>query len=94
MMTPLQPPEITRALLLGKHVFASRNEAVGCVSEVLGTGSAARIFVDMGGMLCLDGKTIELVAEDMQIGREENGAIMLVTPLTVHEIEMLPSVRL
>lgn len=89
MMTPLQTPEISRDLLVGKHVFASRNEAIGCVSDVLGTGNTATIFVDMGGSLCLDGKTIELVAGDM-----ENGAIMLVTPLTVHELAMLPAARL
>ncbi|MBJ2149792.1 hypothetical protein [Paracoccus sp. IB05] len=94
MMTPLQPAEITRALLVGKHVFASNNEPVGCVSDVHGSGSSATIFVDLGGILCLDGRTIELVAGDMEIGREENGAIMLGTALTVHQLEMLPAVRL
>lgn len=93
MMTPLQPAEITRALLIGKHVFASRNEPVGCVSDVFGTGEDATIFVDLGGILCLDGKTIELVAGDMLIGREENEAIMLETRHTVHELELLPAVK-
>lgn len=94
MRTEVNPAEITRALLLGKHVFSVRNEAVGCVSDVLGTGLKATIFVDLGGILCLDGKTVELVAGDMTILREENGVITLGTQLTVHELEMLPAVRL
>lgn len=94
MITPLQPAEITRALLIGKQVFASRNEAVGSVSDVLGTGNSAVIFVDLGGLFCAGGKTIELAANDMRIVREENGAIMLETRLTLHELEILPEVKL
>lgn len=94
MMTPLQPAEITRALLVGKQVFASRNEAVGSVSDVLGSGKSAVIFVELGGLFCAGGKTIELAATDMRIGREENGAIMLETRLTLHELEMLPEIKL
>lgn len=94
MMQPLQPAEITRALLLGKHVFAAQNEPVGCVSDVLGSGRTATVFVDLGGILCLDGKTVELVAGEMEIGREENGTIMLGTRLSAHDLEMLPAVSL
>ncbi len=89
-MKLLQEAEIGPELLNGKQVFGPQNEAVGCVNDVIGAGQSATILVDLGGLLCLGGKTVALQASDMRIGREQNGAIMLEAKLAPDELDQLP----
>ncbi|WP_022704989.1 PRC-barrel domain-containing protein [Pseudorhodobacter ferrugineus] len=86
----LDPAELNGANLDGIKVYDRNDDTVGTISHVHGIGQNAQAIIDVGGFLGIGAKPVALSLAQLDVMRDEVGAIHAVTQLTRDEVETLP----
>lgn len=85
--------ELGASALEGATVYGSEDQEVGTISHIHGTGSTARIVVDVGGFLGIGAKPVAVAADDIVVMHDEAGKVYAATSLTRAELDRLPEHR-
>jgi len=88
--TPLNAAEFTEANLTDAVIYGPRDEKIGTVAHVHGTGPAMQVIVDVGGFLGIGSKPVALDVSQMKFMRDEGGTVHAVTTWTKEQVKDLP----
>ena len=86
----LEPAELNSANLEGAKVYDREDNTVGTISHLHGTGPEKQAVVDVGGFLGIGTKPVALPLAQLDVMRDEAGAVHAVTQLTRDAVEELP----
>ncbi|WP_062227172.1 PRC-barrel domain-containing protein [Aureimonas frigidaquae] len=89
----LTSDELTPALLENATIYGPDDETVGTVSHVHGSGSSAKVVIDVGGFLGIGAKPVAINAADLDFMRDEDGDVHAVTSWTKDQLKELPEHR-
>lgn len=82
--------ELTGENLMDATLYSEDDVKVGKISHVHGTGAATEAVVDVGGFLGMGVHHVLLKAADLDIMRDEHGAVHATTGWTKEAIKALP----
>jgi hypothetical protein len=88
--TRLAPGEFNEATLMDAVIYGPRDEKIGTVSHVHGSGSDTRVIVDVGGFLGIGAKPVALPVNELDFMRDEDGTVHATTALTREQAKDLP----
>lgn len=86
----LDAVEINSANLAGATVYGPNDENLGSVSHVHNEGLESEIVVDVGGFLGIGTKPVALRASQLDLMRDEEGEVHVVTSFTEEELKQMP----
>jgi hypothetical protein len=88
--TRLIPDEISYETLAGAKIYGPDDAEVGSISHVHGQGNTAQVVVDVGGFLGIGAKPVALTASEIDLMRDETGAVHGIIRRTKDELKDLP----
>jgi sporulation protein YlmC with PRC-barrel domain len=88
-MTQVTTDELSAENLEGQPVYAANNENIGEISDVLLTSDnqVEAFIIDVGGFLGMGEKPVAISPENLDIRSDEDGELVVFTPLTEAEFE-------
>ncbi|MEQ8480512.1 MAG: PRC-barrel domain-containing protein [Hoeflea sp.] len=88
-MTRVSTDQLSAENLMGQPVYSAENEDVGDISDVLLTSNneVEAFIIDVGGFLGMGEKPVAISPENLDIRSDENGELVVFTPLTEAEFE-------
>lgn len=86
----LSTTELTPKILDGATIYGPGDEKIGNVSHVHGSGSTARVAIDVGGFLGIGAKQVAVPASDLDFMRGEGGDVHAVTSWTKEQMKAMP----
>lgn len=89
----LEISEYTDAVLTGATVYGPGDETIGTVSHVHGAGEGAQVIIDVGGFLGIGAKPVLVPAHQLDLMRDEGGAVHAVTSWTKDDLKAMPEHR-
>lgn len=89
----LTTAELTEAELDDATIYGPADEKIGSVSHVHGSGSAAKVVIDVGGFLGIGAKPVAVSASQLDFMRDENGGVHAVTSWTKDQLKAMPEHR-
>lgn len=88
-MTRVSTDQLSAENLMGQSVYSAENEDIGDISDVLLTSNneVEAFIIDVGGFLGMGEKPVAISPENLDIRSDDNGDIVVFTPLTETEFE-------
>ncbi|MEQ8306791.1 MAG: PRC-barrel domain-containing protein [Hoeflea sp.] len=88
-MTRVSTDQLSAENLMGQSVYSADNEDIGDISDVLLTSNneVEAFIIDVGGFLGMGEKPVAISPENLDIRSDNNGEIVVFTPLTETEFE-------
>lgn len=87
----LTSDELTEAVLTGATVYGPDDARIGQVDHVHGTGTSAKVVVDVGGFLGIGATPVALSASEIDFMRDEDGDVHGVTSWTKERLKEMPA---
>lgn len=88
--TPIEPSQMTEAMLLDATIYGPKDEKIGTVSHVHGSGADTTVIVEVGGFLGIGARSVSLRAHDLHFMHDEDGDVHATTPWTKDDVKALP----
>lgn len=88
--TRLSPQEITADILDGAPIYDLEDNKVGTISHIHGDGAVTDVVIDVGGFLGIGAKPVLINLSQLDLMRDENGAVHGVTRWTKAQLKELP----
>ncbi len=88
--TRLQPTELTPDVLDNATIYGPRDEEIGHVNHVHGSGPSGTVVIDVGGFLGIGAKPVGVPISSLDFMRNEDGDVHAVTAWTKDELEAMP----
>ena len=91
-MESVATADISAEELTGTAVYGSGDEEIGSIGDILLSedGSVDAVIIDFGGFLGIGTKPVAVAFDNLTFVRDENGGLLLRTPLTAEELEAAP----
>ena len=86
----LSNAELREDIVDGATIYGPGDETVGSVSHVHGTGSMAKVIVDVGGFLGIGAKPVSVDASRLDFMRDTDGTVHATTTMTKDDFKALP----
>lgn len=88
-MTRVTTDQLSADNLTGQPVYSAENENIGEISDVLLTSNneVEAFIIDVGGFLGMGEKPVAISPENLDIRSDEDGELVVFTPLTEAEFE-------
>lgn len=87
---PLMIHELTEENLNGAMIYGDRNQEIGKVSHLHGTGPSAQVVIEVGGFLGIGRKLVSVNMATLEFMRDENGHVHAATDWTEADLERMP----
>ena len=91
--TRLAPGEFNEATLMDAAIYGPRDEKIGTVSHVHGSGSDTRVIVDVGGFLGIGEKAVALKLDRLKMTPEQDASLKLVMDIKKEELTNAPTFK-
>lgn len=88
--TPLERGEIQEAVIADAPVYDADDRKIGTISHVHGAGVATQVVIDVGGFLGIGSKPVLVNIDQINLMRDETGAVHGVTAWTKEQLKDLP----
>ncbi|WP_417582773.1 PRC-barrel domain-containing protein [Pelagibacterium sp.] len=84
--------DISAEELTGTAVYGAGDEEIGDIGDILLSedGAVDAVIIDFGGFLGIGTKPVAVAFDNLTFVRDENGGLILRTPLTAEELEAAP----
>ncbi len=89
----LATSELTEDNLVDATIYGPDDETIGSISHMHGSGSEARVVVDVGGFLGIGAKPVALPVGQLDVMRDAEGIVHATTSLSKAELKALPEHR-
>ena len=86
----LTSDELNNSTLDGATIYGPGDEKIGSVAHVHGSGSTAKVVIDVGGFLGIGAKPVAVPATDIDFMRDEDGDVHAVTTWTKDQLKDMP----
>lgn len=88
--TRLNAAELTESNLIDAPIYGANDEKVGSISHLHGGGDTAQAVVDVGGFLGIGAKPVLVSLDELNMMRDETGAVHGMTSWTKDQLKALP----
>ena len=91
-MESVATTDISADELTGTAVYGAGDEEIGSIGDILLSedGTVDAVVIDFGGFLGIATKPVAVAFDNLTFVRDENGGLILRTPLTAEELEAAP----
>ncbi len=91
-MEAVATADISADELTGTAVYGAGDEEIGSIGDILLSedGTVDAVIIDFGGFLGIGTKPVAVAFDNLTFVRDENGGLLLRTPLTAEELEAAP----
>ncbi|MBN14056.1 MAG: photosystem reaction center subunit H [Pelagibacterium sp.] len=91
-MESVATADISADELTGTAVYGAGDEEIGSIGDILLSedGTVDAVVIDFGGFLGIATKPVAVAFDNLTFVRDENGGLILRTPLTAEELEAAP----
>jgi len=91
--TALSRQEVNQIILAGVPIYGADDEKIGTISHVHGDGAVTDVVIDVGGFLGMGSKPVLVSIDQLNLMRDETGAVHGVTAWTKEHLKTLPEHR-
>lgn len=86
----LTADELISEILKDATIYGPRDQKIGSVAHIHGSGPSAQVVIDVGGFLGIGAKPVGVPINQLDFMRGEDGNVHAVTEWTKDQVEAMP----